>query len=56
MWSYKYDQPVFINCKNNLVHVFQQREILSIGYLSDNNAGQYFKLKYSVIWMYSIIS
>lgn len=54
MWSYKYDQPVFINCKNNLV--FQQREILSIGYLSDNNAGQYFKLKYSVIWMYSIIS
>lgn len=56
MWSYKYDQIVFINCKNNLVHVFQQREILSIGYLSDNNAGQYFKLKYSVIWMYSIIS
>lgn len=56
MWSYKYDQTVFINCKNDLVHVFQQREILSIGYLSDNNAGQYFKLKYSVIWMYSTIS
>lgn len=56
MWSYKYDQIVFINCKNNLVHVFQQREILSIGYLSDNNTGQHFKLKYSVIWMYSIIS